>query len=265
MSKEKSNNSACLFMWEDKFLYIGNSIKTNIHEHHALQIAISEEKSFMMRIANGKWKKFRSLIINSDQPHECVLQNGRVYFLSLDPESISAKRIKEKFLDGTNFSSIPQDLLTPYIKMIQEQFSHKINCTKISKATDNFINALADSSVSIKQVDERISTVIGILINSLDSKIKLKYLAEKVFLSETRLVHLFKEQTGIPVRKYLLWHRINIAAKEIIAGKKLTGAAHTAGFFDSAHFSKTFKRMFGISPTALLKNSQNIQVFSCNK
>ncbi|MBA4407785.1 hypothetical protein C0389_10955 [bacterium] len=265
MPKEKSNNSAYLFMWEGKFLYIGNSIITNIHEHHALQIAISEEKPFMMRIANGKWKIFRSLIINSDQPHECVLQNGRVYFLSLDPESISAKRIKEKFLVGTNFSSIPQDLLTPYIKMIQEQFSHKINCTKISKATDNFINTLVDSSVNIKQVDDRISAVIGVLKNALDSKIKLKHLAEKVFLSETRLVHLFKEQTGIPIRKYLLWQRINIAVKEISAGKNFTNAAHTAGFFDSPHFSKTFKRMFGISPTAFLKNNQSIQVFSCNK
>lgn len=265
MPKENPNNSAYLFMWEGKFLYIGNSIKTNIHEHHALQIAISEEKPFMMRIADGKWKKFRSLIINSDQPHECVLKNGRVYFLSLDPESIPAKRIKGKFLSGSNFSSVPQDLLTPYIKRIKKQSSRKINCAIISKITDNFINALSDSSVSIKQVDERISTVIGILKNSLDSKIKLKHLAEKVFLSETRLVHLFKEQTGIPVRKYLLWHRINIAVKEIIAGEKLTGATHTAGFSDSAHFSKTFKRMFGTSPTALLKNSQNIQVFSCNK
>jgi AraC-like DNA-binding protein len=265
MSKKKSNNSAYLFMWEGKFLYIGDSIRTNIHEHHALQIAISEEKPFMMRIANGKWKKFFSLIINSDQQHECVLKNGRVYFLSLDPESISAKRIKEKFLVGNNFSSIPQDLLIHYIRMIQVQFSLKINCAKISKVTDNFINTLADSSVSIKQVDERVSTVIGILKNSLDSKIKLKHLAEKVFLSETRLAHLFKEQTGISIRKYLLWQRINIAVKEISDGKNFTNAAYSAGFSDSPHFSKIFKRMFGISPTALLKNSQSIQVFSCNK
>jgi len=124
MSKERSNNSACLFMWEGKFLYIGNSIKTNIREHHALQIAISEEKSFMMRIANGKWKKFRSLIINSDQPHECVLQNGRVYFLSLDPESISAKRIKEKFLSGSNFFSLLLLLLSHHASQQKRQCCH---------------------------------------------------------------------------------------------------------------------------------------------
>jgi AraC-like DNA-binding protein len=62
---------------------------------------------------------------------------------------------------------------------------------------------------------------------------------------------LFVEQTGLPFRTYLLWLRLSRALEGAAAGAPLTQAAHEAGFADSAHFSRTFKRMFGIAPTAL--------------
>lgn len=39
----------------------------------------------------------------------------------------------------------------------------------------------------------------------------------------------------------------------IINGVNLTQAAYVGGFADSAHFSKRFKEMFGISPSSALK------------
>lgn len=35
------------------------------------------------------------------------------------------------------------------------------------------------------------------------------------------------------------------------SGSSLTEAAHAAGFADSAHFSRTFRRMFGVAPASL--------------
>ena len=43
----------------------------------------------------------------------------------------------------------------------------------------------------------------------------------------------------------------DLADKLVAKGKSLTTAAHEAGFADSAHFSRTFKRMFGIPAAAL--------------
>jgi AraC-like DNA-binding protein len=43
-----------------------------------------------------------------------------------------------------------------------------------------------------------------------------------------------------------------VRAIEVYAeGKSLTEAAHQAGFSDSAHFSRTFKRTFGLPATTL--------------
>jgi AraC-like DNA-binding protein len=70
-------------------------------------------------------------------------------------------------------------------------------------------------------------------------------------LSAARLRHLFVEQTGLPFKTYVLWLRLTRAVERMAAGRSLTQAAHEAGFADSAHFSRTFKRMFGIAPAGL--------------
>ncbi len=68
---------------------------------------------------------------------------------------------------------------------------------------------------------------------------------------------------GIPIRRYVLWERLLLAIQQLTGGVTLTEAAHWAGFSDSAHFSRTFTRMFGLSPSLLTKNSQFVQAQVC--
>lgn len=82
----------------------------------------------------------------------------------------------------------------------------------------------------------------------------IKQLSRICCLSAGRLSHLFKEQTGISVRQYILWKKVCLAASEVMAGQSLTSAAHHAGFFDSAHFHRVFSHMFGVNPFLGLKN-----------
>jgi AraC-like DNA-binding protein len=62
---------------------------------------------------------------------------------------------------------------------------------------------------------------------------------------------LFVEQTGLPFRTYLLWLRLMRGLEAFASGASLTDAALDAGFADSAHFSRTFRRMFGTTAAAL--------------
>ena len=52
-------------------------------------------------------------------------------------------------------------------------------------------------------------------------------------------------------RPYVLWQRMERAVAEYAAGATLTDAAYAGGFADSAHFSRTFRRMFGLPAAAL--------------
>lgn len=71
--------------------------------------------------------------------------------------------------------------------------------------------------------------------------------AADLALSESRFLHLFRREMGIAWRPYLLWRRIMCAVGALLLGRSATEAAHLAGFADSAHLSRTFRRSFGLS------------------
>lgn len=81
-------------------------------------------------------------------------------------------------------------------------------------------------------------------------------MAATVHLSPSRLRHLFVQETGTTYRGYVLWLRINRAVVEMMDGRSWTEAAHETGFADSAHLSRTFRRMFGISPAMLIREKR---------
>lgn len=85
-------------------------------------------------------------------------------------------------------------------------------------------------------------------------------LAEQVGLSSSRLSHLFKEQVGISIHKYIIWLRMKLAVDYMMkAEMHLTDAAYTAGFYDAALFSKQFKETFGLKPSRVYNNSSILQ------
>ena len=62
---------------------------------------------------------------------------------------------------------------------------------------------------------------------------------------------VFVEETGLPFRRWILWRRLMRSVERMATGETLTSAALRAGFSDSAHFSRTFLRMFGVQASAL--------------
>jgi AraC-like DNA-binding protein len=50
--------------------------------------------------------------------------------------------------------------------------------------------------------------------------------------------------------QWLLWRKLEQAALAISTGASLAEAAHAGGFADQPHFSRTMRRMFGLTPGA---------------
>ncbi len=97
--------------------------------------------------------------------------------------------------------------------------------------------------------DPRLAEVLASLGEQLNQP--LDRLARLAGLSSGRLSRLFIDELGLPLRSYQTWRRTAIAW-ELFAFRQdlsLTDAAYEAGYSDSAHMSRTWQRLYGVSPS----------------
>ena len=72
-------------------------------------------------------------------------------------------------------------------------------------------------------------------------------LSRHIFLSKSRMSHIFKEQTGMSLHSYIAAEKLHKAFDYINQGLSITEASMAAGFDSPSHCASTCKRMFGIS------------------
>lgn len=91
-------------------------------------------------------------------------------------------------------------------------------------------------------------------------KLSVEELANELFVSRSTLYRA-TAKAGTTVEKMIMSLRLSWAKKMLdehcMSGKTLTDIAHEVGFCDQAHFSRSFKKAFGISPSDYREKSLN--------
>ena len=243
-------------------LYLGPMEDASEHSHHAVQLAIGLSGEFDLWI-RGKNRKCRTAVIASDQPHRFAGGDGLQAIILVEQEYNIAQTITDSHCNNRGSAEFDPALVLKEIEILRKLLDRPPDCQRSKEACDAILKSLSGDGMVSYFKDPRIDSAITLMRQLPDHKAPIHVIAEEVGLSESRLIHLFKEQVGIPIRRHLLWLRLVAAIEQALEGVSLTTAAHNAGFADSAHLSRTFKQTFGITPSYLLKNSRFIQVISC--
>jgi AraC-like DNA-binding protein len=183
----------------------------------------------------------------------------------LDPEAKVSGALIDAYRSHSRVTSLDAALVEPLVGKLESLSRQTPSCVQARRLCDDMLSALLATPKPFKQFDPRIRDALALLRELPESKASVRDIAESVGLSESRFMHLFKEQVGIPVRRHLLWLRLMGALDSVLAGQSLTTAAHEAGFADSAHLSRTFRDMFGMTLSGCFKNSRFLQVISCSR
>jgi AraC-like DNA-binding protein len=77
-------------------------------------------------------------------------------------------------------------------------------------------------------------------------------LARRLRLERTRALRCFKAATGQTFREFKSWSALQQAAQRMAEGELVRTAAMDAGFADTAHLSRVFRRYFGLTPSAAI-------------
>ena len=255
--------SSYIYLRYDRILLVGNTLQNDYHSHHALQISLSlDGDHFVVNHPEGH-DKTRFAVIAPSYLHQIDQADSWRALILLEAESEAAKAIVNRYLRNDNLL-LSDGEIADYCKDQLAKFSQRqLTMAEANQAVDNIIRFLVgDVFDAQSDYDQRIEKVMAAIDRQGANRVSTPELADSVDLSESRLSHLFKKETGVPLRRYLLWQKIYFAGFRIAAGISMTKAAEEAGFADTAHFSRTFRSMFGMSPSDIMKPSETVRVIA---
>lgn len=238
--------------WAGGTLWIGTSLAPiATHAHHAIQISIALKGTVRLKTAaTGDWAAYRAAYIPSHHEHAFDAFGSTTATVFCEPESLVGRRLAERFGRGA-VAEIPDAEATAASKRIADEYLSDASDEALNSAAREVLDELAKLSPTIRQNDPRIEKALAEIDVRLDQPITLEQIAAHVCLSPSRFRHLFADEVGVPFRPYILWRRLRHALECALKGASWTEAAHAANFADSAHLSRTFRRMLGVAPTAL--------------
>ena len=225
--------------------------RRDMHAHHAFQLTFSLGGEFSLhledRVLSGPFG-----LVRPDVPHAFEAR-GLIAHLFIEPES-GAGRSLMKLVQGEADPTRALAQAREVPDQIRAAFLDPADPLDAMREVGSGIVSQITGYSRSAQPDRRVRQIIAWANANLDRTLSISEVAPQVGLSPSRASHLFVEETGIALRHYVLWLRLIRAVETYARDRSLTEAAHEAGFADSAHLSRTFKRMFGL-PAASLKLS----------
>ncbi len=242
-----------ILFWRGGSLWIGLAGEpAGLHGHHAVQITLPFPGGRVrFQDPAGSWTSYSAALIVADHPHAFEARGQRVAQIFIDPESRDGRLLQRRHRDE-GIVALPTGLLEERIAALAaayEQQAGEAALVELARAT---VAILSGAGAEPERTpDARIARALVLIRAGLGDRISLTTLAAAVHLSPDRFRHLFVLEMGVGLRPYLLWLRLESSLAVYVAGRSLTEAAYIGGFSDSAHFSRTFKRMFGITPASV--------------
>ncbi|RKF20475.1 helix-turn-helix domain-containing protein [Alginatibacterium sediminis] len=211
----------------------GQSIDAQAHKHPLWQLCLPSQASQLnQKPING------AVVIKPNQTHQLNMPKG--WIILAEPQSVLGQVIAEISIEIPRFKPCEDDS----------------DLNQVLSAYPSLVYALNNNDYQAR--DDRLRALLENLDQCLAGEClkpdswRAKQVAEAMFLSESRFLHLFRAQLGIAWRPYLLWKRLICALLAIKRGQSATQAAYQAGFSDSAHLSHTLSRNLGMTSKQLL-------------
>lgn len=222
--------------------------RTASHKHPFMHLFLGENGCKI--IADKKEIQGNIILLNSNVKHAVNEESNCDFFLLIEPTSAIAEQFLDKYMCDSYYHNITEN-----VEVISKDIIN-LSDKEVVQIVENVLLNMGVSLECTSTKDVRIEQIISKIISREWINYSVKEIAEAVFLSESRLAHLFKEEVGISLKSYILIRRIEYAYRFVSSGGKVTQAAMESGFASSAHLAYTCKNLTGISITDVLMLSK---------
>lgn len=211
----------------------------------------------------------RNILVNKEEPTvEFFTGFYGYHFKNMPPESIVLG-------DGGYLLRLPTDARHEVLKQCYEMLAENAAC-QIGKYFMLKARLMQILLIMMRQVmgtpqqkqkgcnfetyskSYAVKKIVNYLNENYEQKISLDQIAHNMYLSPVYVSKIFKEETGESPINYLIKIRLE-KARDILGGEgmgSIKSIANAVGYEDVYHFSKLFKKYYGISPQNYRKEVQ---------
>jgi len=141
---------------------------------------------------------------------------------------------------------------------IREQVHGVDTSEELNGIVYRYIRSVVEALQSRKPMKRKVQQALDYIAEHYnESGMSLAGAANALFVSSAYLSALFKQELGVNFLDYVHQYRIE-RAKALLQSTdlKIQAVAREAGYFDEAHFTKTFKKWTGMLPSQYKKETQ---------
>jgi AraC-like DNA-binding protein len=244
--------AAKLIGWGARVLYLGPAFGLTPHRNATAVLAVGLDGP--LQVADDpsdcttRYRTARSVLILPNSVHHLRIERGRMAFLYVDPFGRDLRALIPRMRDATPRAAFDLREEPAVIEVLTGLAENQIAAPEGRASLGGLLGIDGQASP-----DARIAAALRHMRDEPHRAHRLTSLAARAGLSPSRFLHLFKAETGVPLRRYRIWNRMRAAVRASGDGASLTEAAHAAGFASSAHFASAFRDMFGMIPSDLVK------------
>lgn len=235
--------------------YFGPTSVASRHAHNALQLIVTVDQPVKLRLT-GAWQSVRHAAIPSNLAHEFDGAGAVAHLVYVDTASALPRALTGARAGVTQFGSLVES--SSYRAWFEDVAraagaDASAFATAVAAAVAGLQQSAAVGQTLTGAADCRVTLAHDMLQRAGATRLTAAQLACEVRLSPGRLSSLFRQEYGLPLRRYALWMRLQRATAQLQGDPRtrLSVAAHAAGFADAAHMTRTYRRMLGVAPSAL--------------
>jgi AraC-like DNA-binding protein len=228
-----------VWLWPGEALYAGPSLNLAPHSGSVWCFAVGIDGPLTVTTPDGTTREGTSMLIPPRLTHQLVCLGRGLVSCYLEPTSARAEACRTKMSGwsgeiGVGHAAEQQLKFTPT--------DDESACRWLDLA----------APVTHGLVDPRIAAAARRIREDPATTVSSRELAAEAGLSESRFLHLFRDELGTSLRRYRIWVRLVHAGTAVAAGANMTEAAMKSGFASPSHLADRFKSTFGLSATQLL-------------
>lgn len=247
----------------------------HFHEGYEILLSLSNAGSFFTERALYPLRRGTLLLLEDTVLHRSITNASIVYeryVLHFTHETLAAistpqTNLLSQFSKVNRCIELEEDQLLELVSLFEKCCQPKSNAFGDDlKRNVTFIELLVkicvllghNNAIDASKIENftRVAPILEYIQCNITKELRLDSIADHFFMSKYHLCHIFKAGTGFSIREYIIHYRILKARALLRNGCSVQDAGEQSGFYNNAHFIRTFGKLSDMSPGRYRKEYQ---------